>query len=66
MTHKAAKPAACGARTGSGIVLLGSWNSPENSLNRLELQAGFLARRYALPLSRAKLVAELAFDGRRA
>lgn len=63
MDRNAKEPAAMATRAGSEIVLLGSWNSPENTSHRLDLQAGFLARRYALPLSRTKLVAELAFTG---
>ncbi len=65
MTYNAAKPAACGARAGSGMFLRDGWNNPDDSFSPLDLQAKTLARRFGLTSARSRLVAALAFDGRR-
>jgi len=57
MAPKRSKPAR-GNGTGLGIGKLASFN-PDNTENLSELQAAFLAARFGIDATRAKLMAEL-------
>ena len=47
-------------------VLLGGWNTPENSPNPFEAQARRIADRFGLPLPHAGVIARLHFGECRA
>jgi hypothetical protein len=67
MTPKTLNPALARhcEETGSETFLLSSRNDSENSPNLPDLQACFLWERYGILHARARLIASLAFDGRR-
>lgn len=61
MTQTQLRPAPLATGTGLGIEKLASF-SPDNTENLPEVQAAFVAARFGLDATRAKLTAELAWE----
>ncbi len=66
MASKRVKLAACGAQTSFGTVQCLVACSSENTISAIELQQRFLAQRFSVRPDHARLIAELAFQARRA
>lgn len=67
MFIKTLNPAQRGASAGLGkITCLAAGDVFDHTVDFPRIQAFFVARRYGVPPCRARLIAALAFDGRRA
>jgi len=64
MAQKRSKPAPLATGTGSGIAKAVAAFFPDNSKHFDEFQAAFVARRFGLDATRARLTASLAFGER--